>query len=299
VTITTATEFDEATAYERLALALLVPLVSINGSDADAVDLRGVSARHSVVMVESVSDGSAEKLTGRLLPLAFGAAWKVVDFSVELAITAGSRKPPPPKLAFEQKIAAVKAGVSPPRPLGIDATLWRAICRSYTESIEYRHAVVHRRASFDLSTHQLMAFDTAKQPLPTVDAGELRAFCRLAQRLAEVITTGTLRDRSRDDLRALAQVLPAAWRTSLGATPVGAVVSVLVRATELANGYFVLDVPAIGSRARSALPQTTRFDVDVELPTRALPRFWFELEQAPNAVHTIDPAAPPAWLLNR
>jgi hypothetical protein len=85
MTIATLTEFDESTAFERWALAALVPLperlphVQVWDISQNAV---AVTPEPAVVRVYA---GGLREVYVDVRPLAFGAAWKVLDLLVELA----------------------------------------------------------------------------------------------------------------------------------------------------------------------------------------------------------------------
>ncbi len=85
--ISSLVEFEEATAFERWALEGLVPLPSsrphtaVKDMEKNEVRVMGASA------VVRVYAGGAREVHLDLRPLAFGAAWKVLDLLVELALS--------------------------------------------------------------------------------------------------------------------------------------------------------------------------------------------------------------------
>src|SRR5262249_39432252 len=88
--ITTVPEFDDETAWERTVLDFAVPLMPLTTSSA------GVDLRTGTLMLAvggSISGSRTDEFRNRLLPLLFGAGWKVLDLAVELALANDSKTP--------------------------------------------------------------------------------------------------------------------------------------------------------------------------------------------------------------
>jgi hypothetical protein len=84
--IATLAEFEESTAFERLVLAEVFPLLATTNTVAQAaLDLRG-GVTIDVKMLENLGPQARQDLIDRLRPLFFGAAWKILDLLVELGL---------------------------------------------------------------------------------------------------------------------------------------------------------------------------------------------------------------------
>src|SRR5918992_4157882 len=87
--ITTLVELEEATAFERFALAAGIPVIVIPDSVQRAsLDLRGsgTGVTIGVLATENLGARARQDLLDQLRPLLFGAAWKVIDLVIELAL---------------------------------------------------------------------------------------------------------------------------------------------------------------------------------------------------------------------
>ena len=85
--ILTAEDFDEATLFERLALDRVRPV--LGDESTDEIDLRSPDRQGVIVHVRlhcSVSGDAVNSVATALTPLLFGAAWKILDLFVELAL---------------------------------------------------------------------------------------------------------------------------------------------------------------------------------------------------------------------
>lgn len=79
--------------------------------------------------------------------------------------------------------------------------MWQALGSLYAQTVEIRHALVHRRVQVEPSTLNLTAFDSNGVALLPLSYDEQMAFCWLAQRVGQAIIEGTLRSRVEADSR--------------------------------------------------------------------------------------------------
>jgi hypothetical protein len=197
--ITTLNDFEDETAWERTVLALAIPVMPLTASGA-SMDLR---TRGISMDVTSIVGGEAsEALRNSLLPLLFGAAWKILDLALELAFARSGLVPQNGRrwtIAAKVQHAAAHRGSLPGLSSTMDA--WDALGSLYTQTREIRHALVHRRVQVDPSTRDLTGFDSNGVVLLPLSYDEQMAFCRLAQRVGQAVTEGTLRSRVEADLR--------------------------------------------------------------------------------------------------
>jgi hypothetical protein len=166
--ITSLTELEESTAFERWTLEALVPLPARRPHKGivDAVTNEATLTVESVVQRMYVGGGVREVHVD-LRPLAFGAAWKVLDLLLELAssnagTTAGGR------LTIAKKERLARQGHGDLAPLTADRTLWRTLTSTYAVTTQARHSLVHRRAEVDQVTGSLTGRDSAgdRHPCP-------------------------------------------------------------------------------------------------------------------------------------
>jgi hypothetical protein len=180
-----------------------------------------------------------------------GAAWKILDLLVESALDeAGIKANYTGRWTTSARVAHAKAASWRPRPLGVDA--WAALTRTYVETVELRHSLVHRRAYTDVG-NSLIGTNHAGAPVRSLTAIEQEAFVRSALRAAELVTVENPDDRVEADLiRQLGalsgvhgQQLPAV--RLLDSLPE---ITVVVDPETGESHRYVLDVPALWARQR-------------------------------------------------
>ncbi|HCH77367.1 MAG: hypothetical protein CMK96_13245 [Pseudomonas sp.] len=126
--------FAESTLFERLVLDRLMPRY---GSDsADEIDLREAMAGTGSVHVKisafvSLSAHAVAEATASMLPLLFGAAWKLLDLIVELALQQGSAPSSDGNWAIKAKARALARGDAKAAVLGGDPAVWAALGALY------------------------------------------------------------------------------------------------------------------------------------------------------------------------
>jgi hypothetical protein len=287
--ITTQNEFEDETAWERTVLAYAIPVMPLTASGA-GLDLR--TRTISIELTATVGGESVEALRNSLLPLLFGAAWKILDLALELAFAQAGLVPQNGRrwtIAGKSQHAAAHRGSLP----GLLSTtdVWHALGSLYAQTVEIRHALVHRRVQVDLSTRDLIAFTSNGVALPALSYDEQMAFCRFAQRLGQVIAESTLRPRVEADLR---KQLAELQRHHGEAILSNASNRPPVRVIDDLPARGQIDVPYLLGEARARFPGAQYVDLELLLVDgRSLVG---ELESAPQGIVTVDPAAPPAWL---
>jgi len=264
----------------------MMPLTS-SGADLD-LRTRNISLGHS----DTVGGESVEALRNNLLPLLFGAAWKILDLALELAFAQAELVPKDGsqwRIKPKSRHAAAHRGSL--QGLSTKTDVWHALGSLYTQTVEIRHALVHRRVHVDPSTLELTGYDSNGVELLPLSYDEQMAFCQLSQRVRQTITEGTLRPRIEADLRAQ---LAALQRHHEVAMPSNASNRPPVRVIDDLPESGQIDVPHLLSEARTTFPDAQYVDVKLELEDGR--RLVGELESAPQGIVTVDPAAPPDWL---
>ncbi|MCZ7537895.1 MAG: hypothetical protein M5T61_19505 [Acidimicrobiia bacterium] len=192
-------EFDDATAFERWALEGLVPLPAARPHSAvKDIEHNAVRVMAGTAVVR-VYAGGVREVHVDLRPLAFGAAWKVLDLLVELALSQ-SGFPSASRVTITEKVKQARTAAGQCPPLTSDAALWRTLAATYASTEEIRHSLVHRHAEVDRSSGVLTGRDRHGNQLPPISAEQQEGFCRAVQRAAHATLTGLLTPRERSDL---------------------------------------------------------------------------------------------------
>jgi hypothetical protein len=288
--ITTRSEFEDETAWERSVIALTVPLMPLVASGAD-LDLR---TRDIKISVSSAVNGSeaVEELRNSLLPLVFGAAWKILDLALELAFALGGLSPQKGTrwtIAEKSRHALAKNGSLP--GFVTSAPVWQSLGPLYAGTSEVRHALVHRRVQVEPSTRELRAFDSNGNPLPVLSYEEQLAFCRIAQRLAQAVCDGELTPRVELDL--LGQL--AALRRHHGLVITSKTAArPPVRVIDSFPSGGIIDVPWYLSAGQATFPGAHFVDIELHLlDGRVLAG---ELDTAPQDKISVNLGNLPSWL---
>jgi hypothetical protein len=292
--ISSLTEFEESTAFERWTLEALVPLPARGPHQAvkdPAANKVWITLGDSVTIREYA--GGVQEVHIDLRPLAFGAAWKVLDLLLELAYanagTTASRR----WLTIAKKENLARQGHGDLAPLTADRGLWRTLTSTYAATTQARHSLVHRLAEVDQATGTLTGRDESGQPLVPITAGQQEAFCRAVQRAARAALAGQISRRERSDLAwQLDQLQAHHQQSALGGVQFQPPALLLAPAT-LSSGQLVIDIPALIQAARSSWPDRKQIDATFSLPDGR--HFLAEVETAPALVVRVDPDNPPDW----
>lgn len=290
--ISSLTEFGEATAFERWALGALVPLPAARPHSAiKDIEHNAVRVMAGTAVVR-VYAGGIKEVHVDLRPLAFGAAWKVLDLLTELALSQagfGTRG----RMAIAEKVQHANAAAGLCAPLSNDNALWSALTSVYAGTAQIRHSLVHRLVEVNQATGGLTGRDDNGQPLAPVTAEHQEAFCRAVQRATEATLAQAISPRERSDL---------AWNLDQlanlhGLPPLGghqmAPAPLAVAPTRMSGTTILVNAPALLSELRRNFPDRTAYDASFKLPDgRCL---LVELEQAPTTEVAIDPQALPGW----
>lgn len=279
--IQTVEEFDEATLFERLALDRVRPV--LGDESTDEIDLRSVD-RHGGVIVNvqlycSMSGDAVNSVATALTPLLFGAAWKILDLFVELALNSVGR--PRKKWSIEDKAAAARRGEGLQSLLTDDHGIWRAVLTIYAATVEHRHCVVHRTADFSSQEVQLAGVDKKGATLKPLTRTELEAFLVIAQEVASAVIDGGLKPRSADYLRfELDQLREHTGLSDLGGKRRSKPVRVRMVPTPVADDLYELDFKAAYARAAKARPDS-HYDVWIDCPDDSGRSLFARMEDVP------------------
>jgi quercetin dioxygenase-like cupin family protein len=291
--ITAVDKFEESTAFERWTLEALVPLPPRRPHRRSKV----VATNHLRVtpvpaVARAYADG-VQEVHVDLRPLAFGAAWKVLDLLLELAFANAGTTSSTGQLTIATKRNLAGRGHGNLPPLTADRALWRTLTGVYAGTTEVRNSLVHRLAKVDRATGALTGHDRQGQALVPISGDQQEAFCRAIQRAAMAALTGRISPREHSDLAwQLDQLRAHHQQPVLGGVQFQPPVLLIVSPNP-SGGQLVIDIPALLRAAQSSWPDR-HIDARFSLPDGS--HFIAEVESAPASVNTVDLNDPPNWL---
>lgn len=285
--------FADETGFERIVLDRAMPLLPVSEARS-VIDLRGGAVGVSVTpaTVHAYAGDSTSRIDLTVLrPLFFGAAWKVLDLLVELAL--GGISPP-----IEDKTRMAAQDIVPAiAPFYGQQQLWTRLMRTYATTKILRHSFVHRRFKVDETTGLLEGTPRGNEPMPhPMTADEQLSFGQAAQGTAEAVIAGKLSRRQRDQFSwVLDQLGGHHGQPPLGGSPVhGVIPTVLVDAELLPSGELRVDPVAILNGARQGVLDRDYFDLRVYLEDSRI--LAGTLEDAPKHPVILGIDNPPNWL---
>ncbi len=296
--------FDDDTAYERLVLRTIAnadapPPGTVFARD----DLRGEHRElHRGVHASLGGDRVAELRTS-LRPLAFGAAYKVLDLLVEMVMRLNGKRSASGRWTFEEKGTFVAAGVPAQRPVSLDRAPdhWGRLAALYLAFVEHRHALVHRRTQV-ANDGALHATDRAGRPLTPIAADEQDAFVRLAEQVASAVVADAANARLANRIAWELDALTSHdGQPSLSAQrPANVIRQVVVNLEAVDGGRWRLDGGRVHEHIRTQ--QASPFDADLEAhaPVGAAEAIYdAHCDDVPEESITFGEGAPPPWLRRR
>lgn len=253
-------------------------------------DVRGEPAC-STFMAGSIVEGQGrvDGIVQRLRPLLTGAAWKILDQTIEHQM---GHRPGAPNLSVKSKVRSA-ASHSVSSPLSNDLrTLWHGILDAYNEYSEVRHGLIHRTGSTGVAGSFITTLDDGVTPV-SISVVEQQALCRLARRLVDYTTrAGTDYDHYADmghQLLLLTRVQNRAWPARDRTMRTEYVDSFAL------SGKYTINIDYIKGRVSGSLYTTTCIDLVIEVDRSANSFLAGPLELARDR-ETIDVSNPPPWL---
>jgi hypothetical protein len=281
---TSAREFEDDTAFERLVLDRAVPLV-LPDAGSTVIDLRGeVLSVNATVRPKTVHVMVGDTLGGASLtevrPLLFGAAWKVLDLLVEYAMITAGRSPDAgrDRYSISGKVGACRAGL-PALP-------------EFAEQL--RNTLVHRQAHVD-ANGSLTPTESGKPIGRPLTADEQETFCRAVQRAAQAVLSGRLDMRSANDLAFCLDALAAHHGAgTLGGVDAPRRTFIVQVTPEETESEAIVDIDAVRVAAQQAVSDVPYFDLEIHLADSRI--LTGRLEDADSSPAHIDKLNPPSWL---
>jgi hypothetical protein len=292
-------DFEVASALERDVLRRALPALPSSGQSSARATLEAGQPLRIDVGVTDTMGATPEACVERLAlrPLLVGAAWKVLDLLLEEALDQAGVLPDLRRgYSIELKQQKAQASLGRPTVLGVDA--WEPLMSTYVATVEIRHSLVHRRARTD-PAGALVGVDRAGNPLRAMTSDEQEAFARSVLEAADRVLGGS--SDSRGEARLLRHLadLGALHGHQVRASALPAVVpelTVIVDADPADPKRYLLDVPDV--RARNPFRESGDCaDLIVAPRDRPGQELRGHLEDAPDDVVSVDPDAPPAWLV--
>lgn len=294
-------DFTEATLFERLALDRVHPVV---GDECTTeIDLRAPDQQGGVIVHArlhcSTSADAVSAVVLSLYPLLFGAAWKILDLFIELALNLSDEKPKRANWSIDEKVKAAQAGKGFNDILTDDAALWRAVLAAYAATDEHRHCLVHRTAMFSNLTVQLSGVDRHGAPIRPLSKPELDAFIAIAQAVALAVIAGGLEARSADFLRFELDQLQAHTDSHiLGGVTRSKPVMVRLMPVQVGIDLFELDFKAAYLLALKRRPDS-HYDAWIELPDDSGRTLFARMDEVPKETIRFSLSVLPSYLALR
>ena len=271
---------------------------ALGDESTDEIDMRSPDTQGGVIVHArlrcSTSADAVNSVMLSLIPLLFGAAWKILDLFVELGLN--MTKPPRDNWRIDEKTVAARRGDGVQSILTDDAGIWRSVLAVYASTAEHRHCVVHRTAEFSNQPLQLSGVDRKGQLLRPLVKTELDALLVVAQAVASGVIAGGLEPRHADYLRfELDQLLNHTITPALGGKRKSKPVMVRLRPTLLADGLYELDFAVAFAKAKRVRPDL-HYDVWIDFPDDSGRILFAEMEDVPKETVQFRLDAPPSFL---
>lgn len=294
VYISTLTDFEESTQYERFALDHSLPHLLGPVGRKLARDLQTL-----VTEVSGRSDAVAdavERTVHTFRPLLFGAAWKVIDLIVEYSLAEARVSLPKGRKSWP--IADKRQRAFEGKPLLLPQQ-WKTFTALYDATAEARHCLVHRKFSVGTSGELQGMVGAHSQPLADISTRHMLAICVIAQLAAkQVLCPGSLTPSEIEELSwRLDQLAPLHGGTRIGGASWRKLPYYVIDYAQLTpDGTWVLDVPATMRRARASDSLADEFDIEVRYGASTIAPRRGRLDCAPMTPVSVGPGEPLEWL---
>jgi hypothetical protein len=299
--ITSIQEFEEAVLFELLALETFIGSgESTMSSTLNLTDPDGTVRHHCIVSVSN-SQHAVDEFKNKILPLAFGAGWKVLDLMIELILNQSGYRPSSVRgfTIAEKQRQAQNRNISS-SILGCDSATWHSILGIYANTVEHRHCLVHRTAIIDENSGEFNGFERSNNiPLIPLTRIQQLAFAKSAAQVARGITGGGILSRNEADLKYyLNQLTTHSGAQELPDAALDSSANLVIDFENDGDGYF-LNMSFTLMRARTALPDTTYFDFMIRIPNDCKRHYFGRAETMPTQKTYVDLSSIPDWLIQK
>jgi hypothetical protein len=292
----TRQDFDDATAFELLLLQTI--LEAGESSSQDTLDLTCPSGKITIHICSEVamSDNDVNALKVKLLPLAFGAGWKIVDLLIEYEIAQAGLNPTCSRIPIKQKKNYSLNRTIQGTGIRCEQQTWNCLLDLYAHTAEHRHCLVHRTAQVDWATGALNGIDeNTKQALVTLTREEQLAFANSAVLAAKGFLNGGIRKRCEAFLKFYLNQLANHSRAGIisgASAPRTVAVKIPLERDE--QGWFVDLEVQLKKLSRQQL--TDYYDILIANPAKPSLKMQADSESMPHQKTYIDLNSPPGWL---
>ena len=299
--ITSIQEFEEAVLFELLALETFIGSgESTMYSTLDLTDPDGIVRQHCIVSLNDTQH-AVDEFKNKILPLAFGAGWKVLDLMIELVLNQSGYRPSSVRgfTIAEKQRQAQNRNISS-SILGCDSATWQYILGIYANTVEHRHCLVHRTANIDENSGDFNGFRRYNNiRLNTLTRIQQLAFAKSAAQVARGIIGGGILSRKEADLKYhLNQLTTHSGAQELPGAALVSSANIVIDFEIDEDGYF-LDMSSTLIRARTVLPYTTYFDVMIRNPNECKRHYFGRSETMPTQKTYVDLSSMPDWLIQK
>jgi hypothetical protein len=291
----TKQDFEDATAFELLLLQTILDAGESSSEEMiDLTDSSGIT--RSLCSMIAISDNDVKALKTKLLPLGFGAGWKIVDLMIEYEIALAGLTPSNGKLRIDTKKQYALNKSIHGRSLQCEQQTWYCLLDLYANTVEHRHSLVHRTAQVDWASGVLHGSDRrTKQALVALTREEQLAFVNAAVLAAKGVLEGIISQRDEALLKHYLNQLTHHSKASVisgASAPQAIAVKIPLETDE--HGLFV-DLGMQLNKLTHQLP-TCYFDVIIHYPMNPALKMRARSELMPHSRVYIDLNAPPGWL---
>jgi len=294
-------QFDDDTAYEMLVLETITTAGQAPpGTQHARDDLRGDHVHFARGVFDTVGAGSVAQVIDRFRPLAFGAAYKIIDILVELVMRLNHEPCPRGRWTFVEKQHYVRTAhpVRLPIPLQVPHSQWPRLGALYDRFLEPRHALAHRRSTVQ-PDGTLVATSRSGSVLLEVSSDEQDAFVHLARELGVAVAAGHADRRQRNRIAWQLDVLGRHHGLrKLGARkPRDVIREVIVNLDPAGPERWMLDGKRVHAHLRGQ--NESPFDADLVaygVSGSLLAEYRALCADVPDDTVDFDEAAPPSWL---
>lgn len=287
-------DFAEATAFELFALSELCPV--LEKATGASIDLRGgkTIAAVKISITEDMSQGAIDETRDKLLPLLFGAAWKILDLAVELSLSQAGLRPRRSIWSIVEKVQHSRSGAYAFSSLACASEVSSALASLYAATEEHRHCIVHRTAEVNSSNGDLTGKDRNGQTIPPLSRAQQIAFAKAMTLVCRGIAANGIEPRSQDHLKyELDQLTNYTGVQPFGVGGADAPVCLELDAG-LHENMVTLNIDAAMARARSVFPTVAYFNVVAHLSDGST--LQFKAEDAQTGENLLNINQLPIWV---
>ncbi|HUC21315.1 MAG TPA: hypothetical protein VMA73_01280 [Streptosporangiaceae bacterium] len=199
---TTLIEFIDDTTFERYVLDRATPLlprspgtsvIELGELNSAGISIGLPPATVRVGMTDSAGSAGDQLSADDIRPLLFGAAWKVLDQLIELALEQAG-VPHDRRRDYSVTFKAAEAAngrVAPVPPFASRPDLWLRVITTYASTGVLRNSLTHRRLIVDPATGDINGVARPGEPAPAaLTVAQQLAFCQVAVGAAQAAMDG-------------------------------------------------------------------------------------------------------------